>query len=100
MIIIASHNLSRKLQGFVITLGVCAVALAALRLPVERVNVPLLLLALVAVNVGTRLRARIPRGGGPVTLADTLLVVVLLTAGGECAVLLAAVTALCSSLHA
>jgi diguanylate cyclase (GGDEF)-like protein/PAS domain S-box-containing protein len=100
MITIASHNLSRKLQGFVITLGVCAVALAALRLPVERVNVPFLLLALVAVNVGTRLRARIPRGSGSVTLADTLLVVALLTAGGECAVLLAAVTALCSSLHA
>jgi diguanylate cyclase (GGDEF)-like protein/PAS domain S-box-containing protein len=99
MIAITSHSLNRKVQGFVIALGACAVALAALRLPVERVNVPFLLLALVAVNVGTRLRARVPRAGGWVTLADTLLVVALLIEGGECAVLLATVAALCSSLQ-
>jgi diguanylate cyclase (GGDEF)-like protein/PAS domain S-box-containing protein len=98
MITIASHDLSRKLQGLIILLGACAVALAALRLPVERVNIPFLLLALATVGVGTRLRTRVPHVGW-VSLADTLLIVALLLDGGECAVLLTAVAALCFSLH-
>ncbi|MDT7541593.1 MAG: hypothetical protein QOE33_1497 [Acidobacteriota bacterium] len=91
------YNLSRLLRWALYALGACALGSSALRLPLARVDVPFLLLALVAVNVGTRLRARIPGTEEFVSHADTLLVLVMLLYGGEWAVMLAAAAALCSS---
>jgi diguanylate cyclase (GGDEF)-like protein/PAS domain S-box-containing protein len=99
MITLNDFSRNRALRAFVVALGTCAVALAALRLPSGRVDVPFLLLSLVAVNVGTRLRARIPQTSGSVSHADTLLTVTLLVYGGELSVALAAVAAVCASLQ-
>jgi diguanylate cyclase (GGDEF)-like protein/PAS domain S-box-containing protein len=91
------HNLTRLLRWALYALGACALLSSALRLPLAHVDMPFVLLALVAVNVGTRLRARIPGTEEFVSHADTLLVLVVLLYGGEWAVMLAAVAALCSS---
>jgi diguanylate cyclase (GGDEF)-like protein/PAS domain S-box-containing protein len=99
MITVEGKITSRALRIATIALGACAVVFAVVRLPAARVDVPLLLLALVTVNVGTRLRARVPSTGGTISHADTLLTVALLLYGGECAVLLAAVASLCASLR-
>ncbi|HEX8162769.1 MAG TPA: EAL domain-containing protein [Pyrinomonadaceae bacterium] len=99
MITLNDLSQNRALRGSVVALGACAVALAALRLPAGRVDVPFLLLSLVAVNAGTRLRARIPRTNAAVTHADTLLMVTLLVYGGELSVVLAAVCAVCASIQ-
>src|SRR5947209_746651 len=91
------HNLTRLLRWALYALGACALLSSALRLPLAHVDMPFVLLALVAVNVGTRLRARIPGTEEFVSHADTLLVLVVLLYGGEWAVMLGAVAALCSS---
>ncbi|MCA1630560.1 MAG: EAL domain-containing protein [Acidobacteria bacterium] len=98
MITLNDLRQNRALRAFVVALGACVVALAALRLPIGRVDVPFLLLSLV-VNVGTRLRARIPQTSASVSHADILLTVTLLVYGGELAVALAAVAALCASVQ-
>jgi diguanylate cyclase (GGDEF)-like protein/PAS domain S-box-containing protein len=99
MITLNDLSPNRALRVFVVALGACAVALSGLRLPFGRVDVPLLLLSLVAVNVGTRLRARIPRTNSSVSHADTLLTVTLLIYGGELSVALAALAAVCASIQ-
>jgi diguanylate cyclase (GGDEF)-like protein/PAS domain S-box-containing protein len=90
---------SRTLRWSLLTLGACTVVVSVLRLQVARVDISFLLLAL-AVNLGTRLRARVPHTGSSISHADTLLMLALLAYGGECAVLLAAVASLCASLGA
>jgi diguanylate cyclase (GGDEF)-like protein/PAS domain S-box-containing protein len=99
MITLNDLRQSRALRVFVVALGVCALAMAALRLPFGRVDVPFLLLSLIAVNAGTRLRARIPRTSASVSHADTILTVTLLVYGGELSVALAAVAAVCASMQ-
>jgi diguanylate cyclase (GGDEF)-like protein/PAS domain S-box-containing protein len=99
MITLNDLRQSRAPRVFVVALGVCAVALAAVRLPFGRVDVPFLLLSLVAVNAGTRLRARIPQTSASVSHADMLLTVTLLVYGGELSVALAAVAAVCASMQ-
>jgi diguanylate cyclase (GGDEF)-like protein/PAS domain S-box-containing protein len=94
------HHVGRALRWSLYALGACALVSSAARLSLApaRLDVPLLLLALVAVGVGTRLSARIPGTDEFVSHADTLLVLVVLLYGGEPAVLLAAVGALSFSI--
>jgi diguanylate cyclase (GGDEF)-like protein/PAS domain S-box-containing protein len=97
MITLNDLSQNRALRVFVVALGACAVALAAPRLPVGRVDVPFLLLSVVAVSAGTRLRARVPRTNASVSHADTLLMLTLLLYGGALSVAFAAVAALCAA---
>jgi two-component system cell cycle sensor histidine kinase/response regulator CckA len=77
-----------------------AVALFCLiHLPVARLDLRFSLLALVTILVGSRVSIKIPRVSGEVTVADTLIFLAMLLYGAEAACLLAAVEALCSSLH-
>lgn len=70
---------------------------SAYRLPLNRLDLRFLLLALITVVVGSRIAVKIPRISGHVTVADTLIFLTLLLYGGEAAILLAALEGTCSS---
>ncbi len=70
----------------------------ALSIP-NGINVAWLLLALITINLGTRVGLKIPHVGGRVEIADGLVVFALFVFGGEPGVLLAAVAALCTALR-
>ncbi len=83
----------------VIALGAIAAAPVAWLLPVERLDVGFLLLALLTVAVSSRVAVRIPHTTGRITVADTFILLTLLLYGGEAAALLAAAEGVCSSLR-
>ena len=68
-------------------------------LPFERFDLRLLFLVLCTTWVGSRLTVKIPRINGEITVADSLIFLIMLLYGGEAAILLAAVEAVCSSLR-
>jgi diguanylate cyclase (GGDEF)-like protein/PAS domain S-box-containing protein len=69
------------------------------RLSDARLDLSFLLLALATALVGSRLTVKIPNINGEVTVADTMVFLTALRYGGEAAVLLATVEAVCSSLR-
>ncbi|MET0623315.1 MAG: EAL domain-containing protein [Pyrinomonadaceae bacterium] len=83
----------------VIALGAVAAAPVAWLLPVERLDVGFVLLALLTVAVSSRVAVRIPHTTGRITVADTFILLTLLLYGGEAAALLAAAEGVCSSLR-
>jgi diguanylate cyclase (GGDEF)-like protein/PAS domain S-box-containing protein len=83
----------------VIALALAAVSVSALHLTIEQIDVPFLLLALITINIGTRITIKIPHVKGQVSLSDAFILLAMLLFGGEPAVLLAAITTLCSSLR-
>ena len=83
----------------VVATGAGVVLLSALRLSIALIDVPLLLLALITINIGTRINIKIPHVKGQVSLSDTFIFLAVLLFEGEAAVLLAAAAALCASLR-
>jgi diguanylate cyclase (GGDEF)-like protein/PAS domain S-box-containing protein len=83
----------------VVATGAGVVLLSALRLSIAQIDVPLLLLALITINIGTRITIKIPHVKGQVSLSDTFIFLAVLLFEGEAAVLLAAAAALCASLR-
>src|SRR5438128_235699 len=81
----------------VIVVGLSVVALCGYDLPVRQLNVRFLLLALVTVAIGSRVSVQIPRVKAHISVSDTFIFLTLLLFGGEAAVLVATVEALCSS---
>ncbi|HZH89538.1 MAG TPA: EAL domain-containing protein [Pyrinomonadaceae bacterium] len=73
--------------------------ITASRLSAGQVGVPFLLLALVAINIGTRITIKIPHVRGQVSLSDTFVFLGMLLFAGEGSVILAAIAALCASLR-
>src|SRR5687768_5624705 len=89
---------SRLFRLLVISLGPAALLPAAWLLPVERLDVGFLLLALLTVSVSSRVSVRIPHTAGRITVSDTFILLTLLLYGGEAAALLAVAEGVCSSL--
>jgi diguanylate cyclase (GGDEF)-like protein/PAS domain S-box-containing protein len=83
----------------VVATGGGVVLLSTLGLSIARIDVPLLLLALITINIGTRITIKIPHVRGQVSLSDTFIFLAILLFDGEAAVLLAALAALCASLR-
>jgi diguanylate cyclase (GGDEF)-like protein/PAS domain S-box-containing protein len=79
--------------------GAAAILLCLARLSPARLDFGFLLLALATGFVGSRLTVKLPSIKGEVTVADTLIFLTALRYGGEAAVLLATVEAVCSSLR-
>jgi diguanylate cyclase (GGDEF)-like protein len=77
--------------------GVAACVFSVRNLPVARFDSGLLLLALLTILLGSRLTMQLPRANVHVTVADTLVFIILLVYGGEAAVLVAAMEALNTS---
>ncbi|MGI9105186.1 MAG: putative bifunctional diguanylate cyclase/phosphodiesterase [Pyrinomonadaceae bacterium] len=98
---IAAHNqnLNKPLKWVGIALGLGALVTASLHLSVGQIDVPFLLLALVAINIGTRITIKIPHVRGQVSLSDTFVFLAMLLFAGEGVVILAAVATLCASLR-
>jgi signal transduction histidine kinase/ActR/RegA family two-component response regulator len=79
--------------------GTAVCLYSVMRLPLERLDVRFLLLAVITISISSRLTVQIPRISGHISVSDTFIFLTMLLYGGEAAVLLAAAEALCSSLR-
>ena len=95
-------NRSRQGQFYlwlVVAAGLSVVGYTVWRLPLHRLDVRFLLLALATICIGSRLSIKIPRVKAHISVSDTFIFLTLLMFGGEAAILLATVEALCSSVR-
>jgi diguanylate cyclase (GGDEF)-like protein/PAS domain S-box-containing protein len=99
MISASSHRLTKPLIWAFITLAAGVVGLAIARLPLSAVNVPFLLLALITINLGTRIAIKVPHVKGQINLSAAFVFLSLLLFDGEAATLLALFAASCATLH-
>ena len=83
----------------IITAGAASCILALRSMPLERIDMRFLLLAIVTLCFGSRLSVKIPRVQGEITVSDTFVFLTLLLYGGELAVMLATADAFSSSLR-
>lgn len=83
----------------IIAAGAASVLYSASHFPLERLDLQFLALAIFTVAVSSRLTIRIPRISGHISVSDTFFFLTILLYGGEAAVVLAAIEALCSSLR-
>ena len=81
----------------VIIIGVISLIAALMRLPVERLDVYLLVLAAFTIGLGSRITIQIPRSKIHIAVSDTFVFLALLIYGAEVAIILAAAEAFCSS---
>jgi signal transduction histidine kinase/CheY-like chemotaxis protein len=89
-------------KAYVLTIvaaGVAAVVYSARHVPVDKLDARLIALIVLTIAISSRLTIRIPRISGHISVSDTFFFLTILIYGGEVAVLLAAVEALCSSLR-
>jgi diguanylate cyclase (GGDEF)-like protein/PAS domain S-box-containing protein len=95
-------NRSHKSQIYlwlVVAAGLSVVGYTTWHLPLHRLDVRFLLLALATICIGSRLSIQIPRVKAHISVSDTFIFLTLLMFGGEAAILLATVEALCSSVR-
>ncbi len=83
----------------VVAAGASVVAFTAKHLPYQRLDLRFLLLALATICIGSRLSIQIPRVKAHISVSDTFIFLTLVLFGGEAAILLATVEALCSSVR-
>ncbi len=81
----------------IIAVGFSVAAVAAVNLPVERLDLNFLLLAACTIGLGSRILIKIPRFKSHIAVSDTFIFLTLLLYGGEAAILLAAVEAFFSA---
>ncbi len=93
-----SHK-SQSYLWLVVAAGLSVVGYTVWHLPLHRLDVRFLLLALVTICIGSRLSIKIPRVKAHISVSDTFIFLTLLMFGGEAAILLATVEALCSSVR-
>jgi signal transduction histidine kinase/CheY-like chemotaxis protein len=89
-------------KAYVLTIilaAAAAVVYSARHIPVDKLDARLIALIVLTIAVSSRLTIRIPRISGHISVSDTFFFLTMLIYGGEVAVLLAAVEALCSSLR-
>src|SRR5580765_7806558 len=81
----------------VIVAGAVCVLAALLNVDFSRADLYLLLLAIFTIAVGSRVTIQIPRFKSHISVSDTFVFLALLVYGGEAAIILSAIEALCSS---
>src|SRR5438045_8918642 len=79
--------------------AVPVIVYSVLRLPLVRIDLQFLALAILAIGISSRLTVRIPRVSGHISVSDTFLFLTMLLYGGPAAVLLATAETLCSPLR-
>ena len=87
-------------QWLVIGVGAFVFLVEARRLPVQRIDLQFLLIAVMTVIVSSRVAVKIPRFNTSVTISDTFIFLALLVYGGEAAILLAFADGLISGARA
>ncbi|MET0626041.1 MAG: EAL domain-containing protein [Pyrinomonadaceae bacterium] len=90
---------SQPYMWAVIALGTVAGVYTAARLDTSGLGLKFALISIVTLAFGSRVRVRIPRVRGEISVSDTFIFFVLFLFGGEAAILLAAADAFCSSLR-
>jgi diguanylate cyclase (GGDEF)-like protein len=80
-------------------LGVLVCVFSASRLPLDRIDMRFLLLAVMTVIVSSRIAVQIPRFDTNVTVSDTFIFLAILLYGGEAGIMLAAAEGLCSGIR-
>ena len=93
------NRLNQIYIWLVITAGISLLAFSAAHASRKQLDVRFLLLALVTVCIGPRLSIQIPRVKAHISVSDTFVFLSLLLFGGEAAIILATVEALCASLR-
>ena len=93
------QRLTKLYMLLVIGGGIPVIVYSLLRLPLERIDLQFLALAIMAIGISSRLTVRIPRVSGHISVSDTFLFLTMLLYGGPAAVLLATAETLCSSLR-
>ena len=83
----------------VIATGAAILLFSLYRLPLGRLDLPFLILALLVIGVSSRVVIRIPLVSGGITVSDTFIFLTMLLYGGEPAILLAVADGLCASLR-
>ena len=83
----------------VIAIGAAILLLSLYRLPLVRLDLPFVILALLVVAVSSSVVIRIPLVSGGITVSDTFIFLTMLLYGGEAAVLVAVGDGLCASLR-
>ena len=81
----------------VIIIGIISLVAAFVRLPAERLDVYLFVLAAFTIGLGSRITIQIPRSKVHIAVSDTFVFLALLIYGAEVAIILAAAEAFCSS---
>ena len=84
---------------FVIAAGAASCAYAALKFPVHIIDRYFLLLVISTILIGSRVAIRIHKLNTNITVEDTFVFIALLLYGGPTAILLGAVTGVCSALR-
>ena len=83
----------------IVALGTASVLYAVYTLPAGIIDGYFLLLTLVTAVIGSRIAIRIPRIKVNITVDDTFIFIALLLYGGEAAIILSALTGVCSALR-
>src|SRR5215212_9538706 len=79
--------------------GALVCLFSASRLPLERIDLRFLLLAVMTIIVSSRIAVQIPRFDTNVTVSDTFIFLAILLYGGETGIMLAAAEGLCSGVR-
>src|SRR2546428_11237986 len=90
-------RLSSFYLWLVVAAGVSVLVFSGSRLAFAQIDVRFLLLMLATVLIGPRLSIPIPRVKAHISVSDTFVFLTLLLFGGEAAILLATLEALCAS---
>src|SRR4051812_22846907 len=92
-----TQDLTNKYMLGVIAVGFLCLITAAVKLPLERIDLRFLFLAAFTVGLGSRITIQIPKFKSHISVSDTFIFFALLYFGGETAVLLAGIEAFCSA---
>ena len=93
------QRFTRPYMWAILLAGAAVCLYSIYRLPLERLDLRFLLLAVITITISSRLTVQIPRISGHISVSDTFIFLTMLLYGGEAAVLLASAEALCSSLR-
>lgn len=92
-------KLNKPFMWLVVFAGLMVCVLSVWRVDPVKIDLQFLLLAFVTLVCGSRIGIQIPHVKAEITVSDTFVFLILLLYGGEAAVLIAAVEALCSSMR-
>ncbi|MGI8408716.1 MAG: EAL domain-containing protein [Pyrinomonadaceae bacterium] len=92
-----SQNSNKIYMAVVIIAGLISMLGALVYMPVERLDIYVLMLACIAIAVGSRVTVQIPSFKSHIAVSDTFIFLALLTIGGEFAIILAGFEAFFSS---
>ena len=93
------QRFTRPYMWAILAGGAAVCLYSVYHLPLERLDLRFLILAVITISISSRLTVQIPRISGHISVSDTFIFLTMLLYGGELAVLLAAAEALCSSLR-